>query len=276
MFTGLIETTGTVLSLLPVQGGATRLIVAAPALAGRWSQGDSIAVNGVCLTAIDVEEADEIHPGRFAADLADETIRRTTLTRLRPGSLVNLELPTPAGSPMGGHVVQGHVDGVGRIVSLEPLSHDMERTDWRMKLEVPRALAASVVQQGSITVDGISLTVAKLDDPDHAGNACIEIAIIPHTYRTTNLHALLSGSEVNLETDVLARYAERRALFAVEEEQAASSWTSVPAVEPDAPTPWRAFAPALSHQGTAIEMKPAEATPLAKTITVESLIANGY
>jgi riboflavin synthase len=110
MFTGLIETTGTLLAAKP-GASAMRLVVAAPQLAGRWKIGDSIAVNGVCLTALDLENASEAHPGRFAADLAQETIERTSLANLQPGALLNLELPTPAGSPLGGHVVQGHVDG---------------------------------------------------------------------------------------------------------------------------------------------------------------------
>jgi riboflavin synthase len=264
MFTGLIETTGTVLAIRRIEGGATRVIIAAPALAGRWEQGDSIAVNGVCLTAIDVEEEDEAHPGRFAADLADETVRRTTLTRLVPGSLVNLELPRPSGSPMGGHVVQGHVDGVGRIVSMEPLSTDLDRTDWRMRLEVPRELAASVIQQGSITVDGISLTVAHLNHPDANGNSCVDVAVIPHTYRSTNLRALLSGSEVNIETDVLARYAERRSMFT---ESFTEPYAGAFAEAPPSPL-WEAVAPTLAHP------QPTPATN--KGITIEKLIANGF
>ncbi len=116
MFTGLIETTGTVVSLTPTDG-ATRLILAAPALAGRWRTGDSIAVNGVCLTAIPSPD-----PTHFAADLAGETLARTTLGALPTGATVNLELPTPAGSPLGGHVVQGHVDATGTLLSIRPAS----------------------------------------------------------------------------------------------------------------------------------------------------------
>jgi len=204
MFTGLIETTGTVLSLKPMKG-VMRLIVAAPELAGRWKIGDSIAVNGVCLTAIDMREEGAPHPGRFGADLAEETLRRTTLSGLQPGALVNLELPTPSGSPMGGHVVQGHVDATGKLISIVPLHPDMEHTDWRMTVEVPEELAPNIVSQGSITIDGISLTVAKVD------GLRIEIAIIPHTYKATNLHSLLGGSPVNLEADVLSRYAAKQA-----------------------------------------------------------------
>ena len=203
MFTGLIETTGTVVSLKTLPSGVERLTVAAPALAGRWKLGDSIAVNGVCLTAIDM--GDDSHPGRFAADLAEETVARTTLTSLAPGALVNLELPTPSGSPLGGHVVQGHVDGTAVIASIVPLHADLDQTDWRLRIVLPPQLVAYVIPQGSITVDGISLTVAAVQDNG------IEIAIIPHTYHSTNLHTLLSGSPVNIETDVLSKYALRHA-----------------------------------------------------------------
>jgi riboflavin synthase len=200
MFTGLIEATGTVKSFAAT-GGAARLVVSAPALAGRWRTGDSIAVNGVCLTAIPLDS-----PLEFGADLAAETLERTTLGELGVGALVNLELPTPAGSPLGGHVVQGHVDGTGTLVSLVPLHGDLETTDWRMTIALPETLAGQVVSQGSITVDGISLTVAKLERLSNNG-ARVEIAVIPHTYRATHLHTLAEGARVNLETDVLAKYA---------------------------------------------------------------------
>jgi riboflavin synthase len=195
MFTGLIEATGRVLSL-QATAGAARLTVDATALAGRWRTGDSIAVNGVCLTALPVDD-----PNRFAADLAAETLARTTLGSLAPGSIINLELPTPAGSPLGGHVVQGHVDAMGTLVSLTPLHSDLDTTDWRLTLELPPQLAQQVVSQGSITVDGISLTVARVD------GTRLDIAIIPHTWKSTNLHTLQPGARLNIETDVLAKYA---------------------------------------------------------------------
>ena len=195
MFTGLIEATGTVVSITP-SDGATRVILAAPALAGRWHTGDSIAVNGVCLTAIPLPE-----PTQFAADLAGETLARTTLGSLPVGATVNLELPTPAGSPLGGHVVQGHVDATGTFISISPLHPDIATTDWRLALELPDQLASQVISQGSITIDGISLTIARVDLPR------VEIAIIPHTYKSTNLRTLTPGCPVNIETDVLAKYA---------------------------------------------------------------------
>lgn len=215
MFTGLIETTGTLLAVKPTDG-AMRLVVAAPQLAGRWKIGDSIAVNGVCLTALDLEERDEAHPGRFAADLAQETIDRTSLSNLQPGALLNLELPTPAGSPLGGHVVQGHVDGTGKLISLVPLKADADGTDWRMTVELSADLAAQVIPQGSVTIDGISLTVAKVHEPEPDGSVRIEIAIIPHTYKSTNLHAKMAGETVNIETDVLSKYAQQLAVAGVD------------------------------------------------------------
>lgn len=202
MFTGLIETTGTIVSLVPSRdlSGPTRITVSSPSLAPRLRTGDSIAVSGVCLTALDITLT------QFSADLAEETVRRTKITRLGPGSVVNLELPTPAGAPMGGHVVQGHVDGVGTLLELEPVNPDDEsQSDWRLRFNVPSELTRYVAQQGSITVDGISLTVAKL-----VGDV-VTIAVIPHTYARTAIHTLLPGSAINIEVDIMAKYAERQA-----------------------------------------------------------------
>jgi riboflavin synthase len=202
MFTGLIESTGTVLTVTPA-AGATRITVAAPALASRLNTGDSIAVSGVCLTALDITA------GEFSADLAAETIARTTLTHLKPGSTVNLELPTPAGSPLGGHIVQGHVDGTATLVSFTPITpSEPAATDWRLRIELPESLARYVVPQGSITIEGISLTVAALYATEHG--TTVEVAIIPHTYAATSLHTLAPGSALNIEVDVLAKYAERQ------------------------------------------------------------------
>ncbi len=201
MFTGLVESTGTILALA-ANDGATRITVAAPALAARLATGDSIAVSGVCLTALSIEP--NAFPPRFSADLAAETLARTTLGHLREGSAVNLELPTPAGSPLGGHVVQGHVDGTATLLAIDPITPGNPQTDWRLRLQLPAALARYVVSQGSITVEGISLTVAALN------NDIVEIAIIPHTYASTSLHTLKPGAQLNIETDVLARYAEQQ------------------------------------------------------------------
>lgn len=201
MFTGLIETTGTLLAIT-LTTGATRITIAAPTLAARLNTGDSVSVSGVCLTALSIEAA--AFPPRFSADLAAETIARTTLSHLRPGSVVNLELPTPAGSPLGGHVVQGHVDGTATLLSLDPIHPGSDATDWRLRLALPEDLSSYVVEKGSITIEGISLTVASV-----SGNE-VEIAIIPHTYAATNLHTLSPGVSLNLEVDVLAKYAERQ------------------------------------------------------------------
>jgi riboflavin synthase len=202
MFTGLVEATGTIVSIVRsrVDAGSTRITISAPALAPRLNAGDSIAVSGVCLTALDITLT------QFSADLAEETIRRTKLTRLAPGDVVNLELPTPAGKPLGGHVVQGHVDGVGTLVELEPVDAEREsETDWRLRLVVPSELSRYIVPQGSITVDGISLTVAGI-----LGDV-VSIAIIPHTYAATSIRTLRPGSPLNIEVDVLSKYAERQA-----------------------------------------------------------------
>lgn len=202
MFTGLIETTGTVLCVTP-EAGVTRITIGAPAsLVSRLSTGDSVAVSGVCLTALDIEP--NAFPPRFSADLAAETIARTTLSRLKSDTVVNLELPTPAGSPLGGHVVQGHVDGTATLVALEAITPGTETTDYRLRLTVPDALMRYIVEKGSITVEGISLTVASVQGDQ------VEIAIIPHTYAGTSLRTLSPGEDVNIEVDVLGKYAERK------------------------------------------------------------------
>jgi riboflavin synthase len=203
MFTGLIAETGTIVSF-EKKTGAARLRVAAPTLATQLNTGDSIAVSGVCLTAL------AITPQGFEADLLDETLKRTSLGGLAQGSSVNLELPTPAGTPLGGHVVQGHVDGVGRLTSITAVTMGPEsETDWLLKFSAPAALARYIVEKGSISVNGISLTVAAVE-PGSRGEADVTIAIIPHTYAVTNLHTLQPGDPVNLEVDVLAKYAEQR------------------------------------------------------------------
>jgi riboflavin synthase len=201
MFTGLIETTGTLLAITPTEG-ATRITIASPTLTSRLNTGDSIAVNGVCLTALSIEP--NAFPPRVSADLAAETIARTTLSRLRPDAVVNLELPTPAGSPLGGHVVQGHVDGTATLLSLTPITPTAAKTDYRLRIQLPEVLTRYVVPQGSITIEGISLTVASI-----AGNE-VEVAIIPHTYDATSLRTLTPGSPLNIEVDVLSKYAERQ------------------------------------------------------------------
>ncbi len=201
MFTGLIEQTGTILSLEERPGSARRITVEAPGLAARLHEGDSVAVSGVCLTALGIGE------NHFHADLAQETVDRTSLTRLTAGSVVNLELPTPAGTPLGGHVVQGHVDTTGQLVSIRPVSDNaaLRETDWWLTVEVPPNIGRYVVEKGSIALEGISLTVARWNGRQAS------IAVIPHTYARTNLHTLRPGDPVNLEADVLMKFAAQQA-----------------------------------------------------------------
>jgi riboflavin synthase len=199
MFTGLIEATGTIVSI-EERAGTRRITVSAPALAPKLHTGDSIAVSGVCLTALD------IGPEIFHADLAAETVARTSLTRLAPGSVVNLELPTPAGTPLGGHIVQGHVDGTGTLLAFEPTDPNAAKnqTDWWLQVEVPDNTRQFVVEKGSIAIEGISLTIARWDGKNAT------IAIIPHTWAATNLHTLAPGAPVNIEADVLIKLALQR------------------------------------------------------------------
>src|ERR1700684_1166565 len=204
MFTGLIETTGTVLAV-EQREGSRRIAISAPGIALRT--GDSIAVSGVCLTAVDIE------PSLFYAALAAETVARTSLSMLAPGTTVNLELPTPAGAPLGGHVVQGHVDGTGTLLSLEPIdAHaDPALADWWLRVAVPSQLSRYMVEKGSIAVEGISLTIARWERGTAEGDV-VSVAIIPHTYARTNLHTLKAGHPVNIEADVLIKFMEQRSL----------------------------------------------------------------
>ena len=161
MFTGIIEQTGTLVSLTD-RGGVRRITVEAPGIASRLREGDSLGVSGVCLTALDPD------PTYFHADLAQETLDRTSLGSLAPGAKVNLELPTAAGSPLGGHIVQGHVDGAGIMTALDPVipesspQFDRQTTDWTLKVHVPENLRQWMVHKGSVAVEGISLTIAAV------------------------------------------------------------------------------------------------------------------
>lgn len=203
MFTGIIEQTGTLISLQETSG-VRRLTVEAPGIAGRLREGDSLAVSGVCLTALDA------NPTYFHADLAQETLDRTSLGALKPGAKVNLELPTAVGSPLGGHVVQGHVDGTGTLVALDPVVSESdarfnrETTDWTLRVRVPEELRQWMVHKGSIAIEGISLTIAS------TSGDTITVAILPLTYWRTNLHTLVLGAPVNIEADVLVKLAAVR------------------------------------------------------------------
>jgi riboflavin synthase len=191
VFTGIVEELGQVVSVerLP---DAVRLAVRGPRVASDAVPGASIAVNGVCLTVVDCRD------GVFSADVMDETLRRSGLGELSPGSPVNLERPVTLAARLGGHLVQGHVDGVGTVVSREPAPH------WEVvRVSLPDDLARYVVVKGSITVDGVSLTVVDVDDGSFG------VSLIPTTLATTTLGGRAVGETVNLEVDVIAKYVER-------------------------------------------------------------------
>jgi riboflavin synthase len=199
MFTGIVEELGTVRAITPNAGGA-RLEITATTVLEDAELGASIAVNGCCLTVI------ELGDGAWAADAVTETLDRTSLGSLEPGDPVNLERPVRLADRLGGHVVQGHVDGVGALRRREPLPDG----STRMTFVVPGEVLRYVVEKGSITVDGISLTVASLDDTDrHGSGGTFDVAVIPHTLAVTTLGTKQPGDPVNLEVDVLAKYVER-------------------------------------------------------------------
>jgi riboflavin synthase len=191
MFTGIVEVLGTVKSIERHTAGA-RLVVGSP-IAAKLTEGGSIAVNGVCLTAL--------HPGfnTFTADLAPETLRASNLGDLQEGSGVNLELPVTPSTLLSGHIMQGHVDGTGELLSLDALGNE----NWWLRVRIPPELDRYVVYKGSLAIDGISLTVAGIED-------CVaSVTIIPHTFANTTLGKRKPGDRLNLECDVLAKYVEK-------------------------------------------------------------------
>ncbi|MCS7044163.1 MAG: riboflavin synthase [Bryobacteraceae bacterium] len=192
MFTGIVEETGVIAGIEP-RGSGARLRIAASLVTRELREGDSVSVSGACLTAVEIRE------DGFAADVSRETLERTTLGEARAGTLVNLERALTAGGRLGGHIVQGHVDGVGVIRSLE----ERGGGDWWLEVEAPPELERYLVYKGSVAVDGISLTVARVAGPVFA------VAVIPHTWRNTTLRAARPGARVNLETDILAKYVEK-------------------------------------------------------------------
>jgi len=193
MFTGIVEEVGQI-TRIEQRGENRRITVAAEKAPKELGTGHSVAVSGVCLTAL------EIKPGSFCADLAPETWARTSFSRIHEGALVNLELPMKADGRFGGHVVQGHVDGVGKVIAFERIG---ESENWWLHIELPEDVEKYTVYKGSISIEGISLTVAKLER-----NRCT-IAIIPHTVEMTNLNSLKPGDPVNLEADLIAKYVEK-------------------------------------------------------------------
>ena len=205
MFTGIIEEVGRIKSI-EQHGENRRITIAAKHTPRELGEGQSVAVSGVCLTALDIK------PGSFCADLAPETWARTSFSRIHEGALVNLELPMKADGRFGGHIVQGHVDGVGKLISFERIA---DSENWWLNVELPRDVEKYTVFKGSISIEGISLTVAKLEDK------CCIVAIIPHTVEMTNLGSLKPGDPVNLEADLIAKYVETM----MKGEQAESSLT---------------------------------------------------
>ena len=190
MFTGIVEQRGSVVSVESANGGM-RLVLDTGTLP-EIELGGSISVNGVCLTGV------ETGPGRVAVDVVKETLSRSTLAELQPGDPVNLERPMAANGRFDGHIVQGHVDGVGVITAIEP-----EGSARRLRLHIPDALSRYVIEKGSITVDGVSLTVAAVKGDE------VEIALIPHSLHVTTLGLRAMGEKVNLEVDLVAKYVEK-------------------------------------------------------------------
>jgi len=193
MFTGLVEEVGNILSIVE-RGGNHRITIQAPQSAKELKEGNSIAVSGVCLTALDIKS------DTFCADLAKETWTRTSFSRITQGAQVNLELPLKVDARMGGHIVQGHVDGTGKLIGLEPIAN---ADDFWLHIEVPGDLEKYLVFKGSVAIEGISLTVAQLE------GLRLTIAIIPHTIKMTNLQSLKPGDPLNIETDIVAKYLEK-------------------------------------------------------------------
>ncbi|MFZ0772674.1 MAG: riboflavin synthase [Candidatus Sulfotelmatobacter sp.] len=193
MFTGIVEEVGRV-TRIEQRGENRRITITATSTPKELKPGNSVAVSGVCLTALGIK------PGSFCADLAPETWGLTSFSRMNEGALVNLELPMKADGRFGGHIVQGHVDGVGKLIALERIA---DSENFWLRLELPREVEKYTVYKGSICIEGISLTVAKLE-----GRSCT-IAIIPHTVEMTNLNSLQPGDPVNLEADLIAKYVEK-------------------------------------------------------------------
>ena len=187
MFTGIIEELGTVIT------AGSRLSIRCSTVLGDAAVGASIAVNGVCLTAVDPR------PNSFSADMAPETLRLSNLGYLRAGSRVNLERPLSPAGRLSGHIVQGHVDGTGELLSLDALGDD----NWWLRIRVPAELDPFLVYKGSIAIDGISLTIARLEGD------VLAATVIPHTFRNTTLGGYRPGARVNLECDILAKHVEK-------------------------------------------------------------------
>ena len=193
MFTGIVEEVGRI-AQIEQRGENRRITITADRTPKELHSGDSVSVSGVCLTALDIKH------GSFCADLAPETWSRTSFSRIQEGALVNLELPMKADGRFGGHIMQGHVDGVGKLLTFDRIA---DSENYWLEIELPADVEKYTVFKGSISIEGISLTVAKLER-----NRCT-VAIIPHTVEMTNLHSLKPGDPVNLEADLIAKYVEK-------------------------------------------------------------------
>lgn len=193
MFTGIVEQVGKVTGIKE-ERGTRRLTVSASRMIKELKKGDSIAVSGVCLTAVNLT------PNSVAFDLAEETWTRTSFSRMHEDALVNLELPMRADGRFGGHIVQGHVDGTGEFVALDRIPG---ANDYWLRIRIPEDLERYVISKGSLSIEGISLTVAKIEGTE------VTVAIIPHTREMTNLRSLKPGDPVNLEVDMIAKYVEK-------------------------------------------------------------------
>jgi riboflavin synthase len=193
MFTGIIEEVGTVAAT------GHRMRIQCHLVLADIKEGASMAVNGVCLTAVDIE------PGAFWCDLSPETLARTNLGALREGSLVNLERPAAVGDRLSGHIVQGHVDGTAEFISLDPLPDG----NWWLKVRIPADLDRYLIHKGSVTLDGVSLTVASLDTGASLDGAVVGVAVIPHTYENTVMRGYRTGSAINVEVDLIGKYVEK-------------------------------------------------------------------
>jgi riboflavin synthase len=201
MFTGIIEELGKI-SSIEKHGGGARVKISAGIVVQNTLEGDSISVNGVCLTAVD------IHPNGFSADVSQETLNRSTLKKLTAHSVVNLERAVTPSTRLGGHIVQGHVDATGKFLGAE-----QNGDFWTVRVGFPKEMGQYLVYKGSISVEGISLTIASLADE------YFEIAVIPKTWEMTNLSSLKNGDDVNLEADVIAKYVERILLYGKTEQK---------------------------------------------------------
>ncbi|MDX1450086.1 MAG: riboflavin synthase [Acidimicrobiia bacterium] len=191
MFTGIVEATGTVTEMAGTETGR-RMTISSPEIARGLEVGDSVAVQGACLTAV------EITPAGFSVEMVAETLQRTAFADVAVGTVVNLERAMPASGRFDGHIVQGHVDGVGSVEAVE-----IEGEGRRLTIRLPEGLDRYVVEKGSITIDGVSLTVASV------GDRTFGVALIPHTLAVTTLGLLQAGARVNLEVDILAKYVDR-------------------------------------------------------------------